>query len=343
MIPDAVPVELRSLSFLEGMLISKVLPNIYVCRLRGGGQYGYSNHAIAFPQEVDSLAVELPCRPSDTGVVLIRKRGSHNTQRDYRVRQATVAAALRWLQQHNPYYRNVIISQDNIAELPVDGVPDTLPELDDGDADSDRPEEPGGGGGDPARDVETEEATTVTAVEHQRSQLTEVERIAQAVGGNAEPLLEWPLRGQEPVNEYIHIGLFTQAFPTLFPMASADISHVDPTHPRQKNVNYGEWLPHLMSLEDGRYARHPRFRYYAWNLLQRKRAAQTGRVFLKRDEEARGMSAEELQRLLTGDNNTIQNQLHYLPAAYAAHHSGRRPGGLRSWTSSKKSACHNSL
>ena len=30
MLPDVVPEELRSLTFLEEMLISKVLPNIYV-------------------------------------------------------------------------------------------------------------------------------------------------------------------------------------------------------------------------------------------------------------------------------------------------------------------------
>ena len=103
MLPDAVPEELSSLSFLEEMLISKVMPNIYVCRLRGGGQYGYANHAIAFPQELETLALELPRRPSETGVLLIRKRGSNNTQRDYRVRQVKVAAALRWLQANNPY------------------------------------------------------------------------------------------------------------------------------------------------------------------------------------------------------------------------------------------------
>ena len=311
MLPDAVPEELSSLSFLEEMLISKVLPNIYVCRLRGGGQYGYSNHAIAFPQELESLAVDLPRRPSETGVLLIRKRGSNNTQRDYRVRQARVAAALRWLQANNPYYADITISQNNIAELPEDGVPDTLPELDDDGDDTDRPEEAAGGSGDLTGDADREEATTVTAVDQRRRQPTEVERIAQAVEGNAEPPLEWPQRGHEPVNEYGHIGLFTQAFPTLFPKASADISHVDPNCPRVKNVEYGEGLAHLMSLEDGRYARHPRFRYYVWNLLQRKRAAQTGRVFMRRDEEARAISAEELHELLAGGNRSIENKLHY--------------------------------
>ena len=82
MIPDEVPPELRELTFLEEMLISRVLPNIYVCRLRSGGQYGYSNHAIAFPQELQTIATELPRSPSETGVLMIRKRGNNNTHRD---------------------------------------------------------------------------------------------------------------------------------------------------------------------------------------------------------------------------------------------------------------------
>ena len=176
-------------------------------------------------------------------------------------------------------------------------------------------EEATGGGGDLTGDGDREEGITVTAVDQPRRQRTEVERIAEAVRGNAEPLLEWPRRGQEPVNEYGHVGLFTQAFPTLFPMASADISHVDPARLRVKTIEFGEWLAHLMSLEDGRYARHPRFRSYAWNLLQRKRAAQTGRMFMRRDEEARGISAEELQELLAGGNRYIENQLHYFASS----------------------------
>ena len=114
MIPDEVPPELRELTFLEEMLISRVLPNIYVCRLRSGGQYGYSNHAIAFPQELQTIATELPRSPSETGVLMIRKRGSNNTHRDYKVRQQKVAAALHWLTANNPYYRDIAISQHNI-------------------------------------------------------------------------------------------------------------------------------------------------------------------------------------------------------------------------------------
>ena len=311
MLPDDVPPELRELSFLEEMLICKTLPHIYACRLRGGGQYGYNSHAIAFPQKLDTIAVELPRAPSDTGVLLIRKKGKNNTHRDYQVRQQKVAAALRWLRDNNHYYRNVVISQQNIAALPEDGVPDSLPVMeDDGDTEVDRPEVDGGGG-DSAREVDPEEVTVFTAVNPQQPQPTESERIDHALGDDANNPLEWPRRGERPINEYSHVGLFTQSFPTLFPRASADITHVDPERPRTKKVDYGDWLAHLLAFEDGRFARHPRFRYYAWNVIQRKRASQTGRVFLRRDEEARDMTAEELQQLLAAGNRSLEYQLQY--------------------------------
>ena len=71
----------------------------------------------------------------------------------------------------------------------------------------------------------------------------------------------------------------------------------------------------VISLKDGRYIRQPMFRYYVWDPLQRTRAAQTGRVFMRRYEEARGISAEELRELLTGGNRSIENQLHYFASS----------------------------
>ena len=76
------------------------------------------------------------------------------------MRQAEVAAALRWLQANNPYYRDITISHNKIAELPEDGVPDTLPELDDDGDSTDRPEEAAGGGGDLTGNVGHEEDTS---------------------------------------------------------------------------------------------------------------------------------------------------------------------------------------
>ena len=94
-------------------------------------------------------------------------------------------------------------------------------------------------------------------------QPTEAQRIAHALGDDAIAPLEWPHRDERSVNEYSHVALFAQPFPTLFPKATADIIHVDPERPRTKEVDYGDWLAHPMAFEYGYFARHPGFRYYA--------------------------------------------------------------------------------
>ena len=50
------------------------------------------------------------------------------------------------------------------------------------------------------------------------------------------------------------------AFPTLFPTGATDF-----VAPRQHAVTIGNYFKHLMMYEDGRFAKHPRFRYFALN------------------------------------------------------------------------------
>ena len=127
MIPDQVPPELKDLSFLEEMLISKQLAHMYISRLRTGGQFGYRNHVVAFPQDVNTFTRELPRRVTDAGILIVRKPGLQNTHRDYVVRRDAVMNALIWLKQNNPYYTDIVISDENLASLPIHAVPSDLP------------------------------------------------------------------------------------------------------------------------------------------------------------------------------------------------------------------------
>ena len=63
MIPDDVPPALKDLTFLEEMLICKVLPNMYIRRLSSGDQYGYEHHAIAFPQQLETFTLRRNMEP----------------------------------------------------------------------------------------------------------------------------------------------------------------------------------------------------------------------------------------------------------------------------------------
>ena len=52
-----------------------------------------------------------------------------------------------------------------------------------------------------------------------------------------------------------------------------------------------------MRYEDGRFAQHPRFRYFALNTLMRWRALETSRVFIKQNPEEAKLTVEELQEM----------------------------------------------
>ena len=73
------------------------------------GQYGYKGHVINMPQDLSVLATSLPRLPSELDVMIVRKKGSNNTHRDFRVRRMVVQRALQWLKQNNKYYRNIDI------------------------------------------------------------------------------------------------------------------------------------------------------------------------------------------------------------------------------------------
>ena len=65
----------------------------------------------------------------------------------------------------------------------------------------------------------------------------------------------------------------TLAFPSLFPTGAADFSA-----PRVHPITIGYYFKHLMMFKDGRFAKHPRFCYFALNTEMRWRALQAGRI-----------------------------------------------------------------
>ena len=67
------------------MLVSAVMPIMSVYRLPQG-QYGYSGHVVNLPQDVASFAQSLPRLPSDLDITVVRKEGTNQTHRDFRVR-----------------------------------------------------------------------------------------------------------------------------------------------------------------------------------------------------------------------------------------------------------------
>ena len=85
------------------------------------GQYRYTGHVINMPQDLSVFATSLPRLPSELDVMIVRKKGSNKTHRDFRVKRMVVQRALQWLKRNNKYYRNIDIDVSVLSQLPDDG------------------------------------------------------------------------------------------------------------------------------------------------------------------------------------------------------------------------------
>jgi hypothetical protein len=99
----------------------------------------------------------------------------------------------------------------------------------------------------------------------------------------------------------------TRAFPTLFPDGTGDFFAN-----RLRKVDLGDYFTHLMQFEGGRFARHRRFPWFAFNTLQRSRTRSQAKVFVKQNHEAGRMTAAELETLLQeGDQSVVRKMIRY--------------------------------
>jgi hypothetical protein len=123
--PGIVPTELSDLTYLEQQLIARIHPVVSVYKIRGH-QLGYHGHVINFPQNIKDFATKLPhLIPDLTSVLAVRMKNQQSDASfsivDFHVRAQKVKDALIWLKANNRYYRDIEISNENLALLPEDG------------------------------------------------------------------------------------------------------------------------------------------------------------------------------------------------------------------------------
>ena len=138
-------------------------------------------------------------------------------------------------------------------------------------------------------DSEELSSSFVPSAPHQATEREAVERVVFA-----ELPVAWPPRGDTPLNEFHSKGYITLAFPTLFSTGAADF-----TAPRIQPVTLGYYLKHLMMYRDGRFARHPYFRYFALKTEMCWRALQAGRVYIRQHFEDERLSVDELSDMVS--------------------------------------------
>lgn len=70
-----------------------------------------------------------------------------------------------------------------------------------------------------------------------------------------------------------------QTFPYLFPYGLADLRT-----PRDHKITEKEYFTHLINYYDERFANDSRFRYFAFNFLQRFDSRRNGTLFVKKNK-----------------------------------------------------------
>lgn len=109
----------------------------------------------------------------------------------------------------------------------------------------------------------------------QMREITELQNTLQIT----EAALTMPAVHGAASNEHDpNIQYMIDAFPTLFPTDKAEYHAARP-----HKVTASFYFQHLMRYKDGRFAKHSRFRYFAWNSLLRWNAKKRTRVFAKQN------------------------------------------------------------
>jgi ATP-dependent DNA helicase PIF1 len=115
-----------------------------------------------------------------------------------------------------------------------------------------------------------------------------------------------PEKDSTPIRENTP-GYIACCFPTLFPDGVGDFYE-----PRPQSVDLGDYFQHLMRYKDGRFARHRRFPWFAFNTLQRHRAASQAKIYVKQSHIAAPLTATDLRRMLEeGDKSIAHNMIRY--------------------------------
>ena len=83
------------------------------------------------------------------------------------------------------------------------------------------------------------------------------------------------------------------AFLTLYPTGRADFNSA-----RERKVDLNDYARHMMRYHDGRFGRHPRWRFLIFNLLMRRRASNSARFYVSKASGLKDLTREELTEAL---------------------------------------------
>ena len=110
-----IPEELAQLNALERRLIRQRIPFMKMVALPSGRHHCVHGPAVNIPTNLDPVCSLLPRLPSQTQILSMKLKRKLCYRRYYMydyVRPDKIMAALQWLKQHNPLYKDIIVHRD---------------------------------------------------------------------------------------------------------------------------------------------------------------------------------------------------------------------------------------
>jgi hypothetical protein len=268
---------LHDFTQMEEMLCSLASP-CFLMWVSKGGQYKTRGNVITFSQDITNLCTTLPRLPEDLDILVIRKNLSTEADadafKDFRVRKAKVYRLLRFLKEHNCFYKDIAIHHPDSVDLPDDdSIVHRLSTVEPREQPEDSSEQA------PSQSLRQDPDADAllpahSELAHEQNSFipsvgplpSEQDAITTAMTDsgltpNDDAPLPWPSTGLA-LSEYTTGGQFSMAFPTLFPTGAADFSLR-----RDHNVHLHEWVRHLMRYRDSCFATHPHFHFFALNII----------------------------------------------------------------------------
>ena len=211
-------------------------------------------------------------------------------------------AWLWFLHAHHPDYQQVTISLDRINSLPTDGdVSLSFAAVIENTSVNEEPSLPIQPVTDPVQPLTDQlpPPNSQSMVPNLNITTTEVDLIRQEISGQRpqHPTVPAPSIRLTPLDEASGKDrVFAMAFPTLYPMGQADFND-----PRLRKVSLQDYARHLLCYRDGRFGRHPRWRFFVFNILMRQKAGSSARFYVSKASGLKDMSREELTDALQAD------------------------------------------
>ena len=340
-IPGPQPEWAQNLTQIEELLVSPILTMMSVYTL-SGGSHKHRGNCINFEQNLTEIATKLPRLPSEIATVIIQSRRTELPHKTFKVNRAKIEIFLRKAKENNLYgFESIEICEENLAQLPLDGVPTDLKTITDPDLviplispgpnDQEFPEpytsndeqkfpepytsndeqkfpEPYTSNDEQllsesytgSEDEEESDFIAEFGISNPGDQLLQTDKIKNMLG--------WPSMSQQPVSEYTTNNLAAKCFPTLFANRTGDPSDKARTRAVPFANAIRKLLKYAYQKPNGEwyypFAAHPRFSFWALNMLQRKRAISQAMIITKLHQRINNYTINDMQKILTGDANT---------------------------------------